>query len=270
MKPGSLAWKKFMAKLYGIGASVVIMGALFKIQHYPGAGIMLVCGLTTEAIIFFFSAFEPVHEEIDWSLVYPELRTGEQREGGSGGAIEEEADSPTEQLDRMLEEAKIEPELIESLGTGLRSLSDQANKLSEISDASVATQEYTESLRAASQKVGELSESYEQASQAVTGLLDNQEEGKNAGEQLQKMSENLASLNNAYELQLKSSNEQLEHTNKLFEGMGDLMQNLNDSVEDTKRYKENIAELSQNLQALNQVYGNMLSAMNASPNQQQG
>lgn len=277
MKPGSLAWKRFMAKLYGIGASIVIMGALFKIQHYPGATIMLNVGLSTEAIIFFFSAFEPVHEEIDWSLVYPELRTGEQRDsspGGGGGSaeeeLEEEVDSPTKELDRMMEEAKIEPELIESLGNGLRTLSDQANKLSDISDASVATQEYADSLRNASQKVGELSDSYEKASQSLTGLLENQEEGKNAGEQLQKMSENLASLNNVYELQLKSSNEQLETTNKLFEGMGDLMQNLNDSVEDTKKYKENIAQLSENLESLNQVYGNMLSAMNVTPAQQQG
>ena len=66
-------WKKFMAKVYGWGASVVMIGALFKIQHYPGAGPMLVVGLLTEAVIFFFSAFEPVHAEIDWTLVYPEL-----------------------------------------------------------------------------------------------------------------------------------------------------------------------------------------------------
>ena len=72
MKPGSKKWKQFMAKLYGWGASVVIIGALFKIQHYPGAGPMLVLGLGTEAVIFFFSAFEPPHEDPDWSLVYPQ------------------------------------------------------------------------------------------------------------------------------------------------------------------------------------------------------
>lgn len=66
-------YKKFMAMLYGLGASVVIAGALFKIQHWEGAGIMLTVGLLTEAVIFFFSAFEPLHEEIDWTLVYPEL-----------------------------------------------------------------------------------------------------------------------------------------------------------------------------------------------------
>ena len=66
-------FKLFMTRLYGWGASVVILGALFKIQHYEGAGLMLIIGLSTEAIIFFFSGFEPPHEEVDWSLVYPEL-----------------------------------------------------------------------------------------------------------------------------------------------------------------------------------------------------
>src|SRR5512137_815960 len=69
----SSGWKNFIAKLYGLGASVVIIGALFKIQHWPMAGTMLTIGLLTEAVIFFFSAFEPLHEEVDWSLVYPEL-----------------------------------------------------------------------------------------------------------------------------------------------------------------------------------------------------
>ena len=76
MKPGSKGWKKFMAKLYGIGAAIVIMGALFKIMHWPFAGPMLVVGLSTEAVIFLFSAFEPIHEDPDWTLVYPELALG--------------------------------------------------------------------------------------------------------------------------------------------------------------------------------------------------
>jgi gliding motility-associated protein GldL len=76
MKPGSKGWKKFMAKLYGFGAAVVIVGALFKIMHWPFAGPMLVIGLSTEALIFIFSAFEPIHEDPNWELVYPELALG--------------------------------------------------------------------------------------------------------------------------------------------------------------------------------------------------
>jgi len=261
MKPGSKRWKVFMSKLYGIGAAVVILGALFKIEHFKGAGIMLMVGLGTEAVIFFFSAFEPIHEDPDWSLVYPELATGEHSEGDDFNKIEDKG-SITEQLDSMLEDAKIEPELIQSLGTGLRSLSDQANSLNNMADASVATNDYVENLKSASSKVGDLSDSYAKASESLLGLAENQEAGKSAGENLQRMSTNLAQLNEMYELQLRGSSEKLEAANQMFEGVNELMSNLHSSVEDTKRYKDNISELSEKLAKLNTVYGNMLSAMN--------
>src|SRR3954464_3562831 len=100
---GGKKWKSFMAKLYGFGAAIVIVGAMFKIMHWPGAGPMLVVGLSTEAVIFFFSAFEPPHEEVDWSLVYPELAGMHGEEPAK--EIEEEKGTITEQLDTMLEDA---------------------------------------------------------------------------------------------------------------------------------------------------------------------
>ena len=259
MKPGSKKWKNFMAKLYGIGAAVVIIGALFKIQHWPLASFFLILGLSTEAIIFFFSAFEPPHEDPDWSLVYPELATGEKSEGDD--FKQEDQRSVTEQLDDMLESAKIEPELIASLGDGMRSLSDQARQMGQITGAASATNEYATSLKDASQKVSTLSDSYAKASESLSGLTNNMDAGRNAGESLQKMSTNLVALNEMYELQLRSSREKLEAANQMFEGMGAMMTNLKDSVDDTKRYKENIAVLSDNLAKLNTVYGNMLAAM---------
>lgn len=257
MKPGSKGWKKFMAKLYGWGAAIVILGALFKIQHWPGAGLMLTIGLTTEAIIFFFSAFEPIHEEVDWTLVYPELRSGEPAHN-EVAALSDEG-SITEQLDHMLEEAKIEPELIASLGEGLRSLSSQASKLNDIADASVATNEYAQSLKGASVKVGELTETYSRASEALTGLTESQAEGASTGEHLKRMSTNLSELNKMYEVQLS----ELQTSAQLYSGITELMQNLSASVDDTKLYRKNISELAQNLSDLNTVYGNMLSAMSA-------
>lgn len=255
MKPGSKKWKAFMAKLYGIGAAVVIIGALFKIQHWPFAGLLLTVGLLTEAIIFFFSAFEPPHHEVDWTLVYPELATGEHRESAP---VAVDKGSITEQLDRMLEDAKIEPELIASLGDGMRTLSTQAAKLQDITDASVATKEYSDSLRGASNKVGELADTYSKASEALTGLSQAQANGASTGEHLQRMTRNLEELNSMYEVQLK----ELSNSTQLYSGITELMRNLSDSVEDTKRYKENISELAGNLSALNTVYGNMLNAMN--------
>jgi gliding motility-associated protein GldL len=252
MKPGSKKWKLLMAKVYGIGAAVVIVGAMFKIQHWPFASLLLIVGLSTEAIIFFLSAFEPPHEDPDWSLVYPELATGEQRSAGGNSNK-----SLTEQLDGMLAEAKIEPELIASLGDGMRTLSTQASQLSEMTDAAVATQEYSDSLRGASSKVNELATTYQEASESLTGLKEGQSYGAAAGEHLQKMSENLGSLNNMYELQLA----ELEKSRQMYSGMSDLVENLKDSVDDTRKYKENIAELSKNLESLNTVYSNMLNAM---------
>lgn len=201
MKPGSKAWKKFMAKLYGFGAAIVIVGAMFKIMHWPGAGPMLVIGLSTEAVIFFFSAFEPPHEDPDWTLVYPELALGH-GDGHGHGAIEEKK-SVTEELDKMLEEAKIEPELIKSLGKGLQSLTDSTNKLGDISNASVATNEYVDSLKGASQKVSTLTDAYVKASHAVMGLTESEGQSRSFGEEMTKLSTNLSSLNNVYEMQLK-------------------------------------------------------------------
>lgn len=257
MKPGSKKWKQFMAKLYGIGAAVVIIGAMFKIQHWPFASLLLVVGLSTEAVIFFFSAFEKPHEDPDWSLVYPELATGEHGEGHGEAKRQKPAGSLTEQLDNMLAEAKIEPELIASLGDGMRTLSNQAHQLTDITDAAVATQEYTSSLRGAGEKVNELASTYEEASRSLTGLSAGQEYGDAAGAALQRMSGNLSSLNNMYELQLQ----ELEKSRQMYSGMSSLIENLHESVEDTRKYKENIAELAKNLESLNTVYSNMLNAM---------
>lgn len=259
MKPGSKRWKNFMAKLYGLGAGVVIIGALFKIQHWPLADLFLILGLSTEAIIFFFSAFEPVHDEVDWSLVYPELATDDHAEGEE--FRKDDNRSITEQLDDMLESAKIEPELIESLGQGMRTLSDQARQLTDISSAATATNDYASNLQTASNRVGELSETYAKASESLVGLTSNVEVGRHAGESLQRMSQNLSDLNEMYEMQLRGSREKLEAANQMFEGMSDMLSNLRDSVDDTRRYKDNIAELSDNLAKLNTVYGNMLNAM---------
>jgi gliding motility-associated protein GldL len=212
----SKGWKNFMAKLYGLGAAVVIIGALFKIQHWPGAGIMLTIGLGTEAVIFFFSAFEPLHAEIDWSIVYPELAMHDE-EGGHGDDAKKPTGTATQQLDTMLADAKIGPELLASVSSGLKSLGDNTAKLSDLGTASVATDEYLKNVKGASESVATMGRSYEKASQAMGDLASAVDVTK-AG--------------------------------------------LSSAVEDAKLYKEEVAKLAKNLQALNSVYGNMLTAMN--------
>ena len=167
----SKKFKNFMAKLYGFGAAIVIVGALFKIQHWPASGFFLVLGLGTEAVIFLFSAFEPPHEDVDWSLVYPELAGMHDEEAGNTKKErKKKADEVSQKLDAMLAEAKIGPELIESLGRGLSSLSDNAGKLSDMSNASVATESYVKNMNKASESAMAMSDSYSRAASAAQGL----------------------------------------------------------------------------------------------------
>jgi methyl-accepting chemotaxis protein len=288
----SSGWKNFMAKLYGLGASVVIIGALFKIQHWPLAGFFLTLGLCTEATIFFFSAFEPLHEEVDWTLVYPELagiseeNEIEQYKGPSRGSV-----SALEKFDSLIESAEITPELFRKLGQGLSNLNETTSKLSDISNASVATNEYVDNIRSAASSINEHTESYVQSSvelkDSVSKLSESydktanliEESGRNYqqlsdsfshiqdgsqsySEQLETLNKNLSALNAVYELQLQGTNEHLKTTEALYAGLDQMMEDLKSSADDSKRYREEVAKLSDNLSALNTIYGNMLSAMN--------
>lgn len=276
------AFRNFMAKLYGWGAAVVILGALFKINHYPYANEMLIVGLGTEALIFFFSAFEPPHVEPDWSLVYPELAGMYHGEGKAIAKSPKMAagNTPTQELDNMLEKAKIGPELLESLGRGMRSLSENASKMAELSSAAVATNDYTNNLVKAAKGVNELSLSvakanestsqlasaYQQTAQSLAKTVENFDfsglDNKTYAEQLQKIGNNLASLNSVYELQLKNSNAHLEDTNKLHSGINQYLNTLTGSGEDMGKYRQEMDALTKKVAALNNVYGNMLAAMN--------
>lgn len=139
-------YRKFMAKVYGLGASVVLIGALFKINHYPGADIMLIIGLGTEAIIFFFSAFEPPFVEPDWSMVYPELS------GMYHDVIGEDLKrkSATDRLNEMFEKAKLDQDTVDKLSSGIGQLSENANQLSDLSGAASATSEFATNVQTAS------------------------------------------------------------------------------------------------------------------------
>lgn len=286
----SEGYKKFMGKLYGFGAAVVLVGALFKIQHYPGASIMLVIGLLTEALIFFFSAFEPLHEEIDWTLVYPELAgLDEIEENVKVSKTESVAKGKTaiERFDELLEKSGGE-NLFEKLGASLGALNNTAKNLTDISDATVATDNYAKSMNAAAGSVGNLINTYEKSAESINGATSKiansistsgesyqtlisglnssfESIGKNATEQSKQqelLAKNLSALNSVYEMQLKNSDSNLQATEHITSGINKIMQDLKDTASDVAQYKDEISKLSKNLAALNTVYGNMLSAMN--------
>lgn len=229
----SNGYKKFMAKLYGWGAAVVIFGALFKILHLPGANIMLILGMGTEVLIFFFSAFEPLHVEYNWALVYPELAIAEEpaeptkREKKKVAATT----STTQQLDKMLEEAKIGPELIESLASGMRNLGENAKKLAGVSDAAVATDAFVGNMTKAAESVRNLSLKYDK----VAATLET------------------------------DSNASVAYTESLKKATAAINQMAN-AYEQTTTYKAEMDKLTNNIAALSKVYGNMLAAMGVNPN----
>jgi gliding motility-associated protein GldL len=200
----SKGFKKVMAYVYGWGASIVIIGALFKIMHWPGANAMLIAGLGTEALIFFISVFEPIHAEYDWTLVYPELAGIEptEKKAKASGTI-------SQQLDKMLAEAKVGPELITSLGNGLKSLSDNVKDMSGLSNATLATNEYTANIGKASKAIesigsasNEISNSMSSFAGGLTTMVNNLSSTANDSaefkDNISKLNKNLGNLNSVY------------------------------------------------------------------------
>lgn len=260
-----LLFKTIMPKVYGIGAAVVIIGALFKILHLTGADQMLMLGLSTEAVIFFLSAFEPPHQEPDWSKVYPEL--AEDYEAPAPTARISNKGTITQQLDASLEKAKIGPELLDSLGKGLNNMAESAKKMSSLSDAAVATNDYATNVKKASTQLVEMNKSYDVAIKAVSSMS---EASKDAGEyhgQVQKVTKNLAALNSVYEMELKDADSHVKNMNKFYESLTGAMSGLTKVGENTSKFTTELGKLSENLSALNKVYGGMLTAMKGSGGQ---
>jgi len=239
--------RQFMAYLYGWGASVVILGALFKIQHYPGAGLMLIIGLGTEAVIFFFSAFEPLHEELDWGLVYPELAHMEEGEEELDDDATALSGTVTEQLDRMLEDAKIGPELISSLSAGMKNLSESASNLTDMSDAANVTAEYSERVKQASASIGSLNDAYTQGNQAMSDLATVSSSVKeNLG--------SIASSTEAYSTSMTSAAASMDQMNTSYGRAVTALDEITSSSESAKGYNSEMEKLTRNLSALNSMY----------------
>ncbi|MGC6431693.1 MAG: gliding motility protein GldL [Jejuia sp.] len=198
----SKASKRFMNMAYGLGASIVIIGALFKITHFEigflTGNVMLTIGLVTEAIIFALSAFEPVDDDLDWSLVYPEL--------AGGAASEKEQQNPkgvlSQKLDELLKEAKIDGELMASLGESIKNFEGAAKGISPTVDSIQATQKYGEELSLAAAQMESLNSLYKVQLESINKQASiNEESVENAAkvkEQMESLASHLSSLNGVY------------------------------------------------------------------------
>ncbi|MGB3590683.1 MAG: gliding motility protein GldL [Nonlabens sp.] len=202
----SKATKKLFNMAYGIGASIVIIGALFKILHWDfGYGLsgnnLLMIGLITEAIIFFISAFEPVEDELDWSLVYPELAGGQSMNKKAVKPVDAEAQL-SKKLDHMLKEAKIDSQLMASLGDSIRSFEGAAKGITPTTEAMTSTKKYSEEMAMAAAQMESLNSLYKvQVESSARQAEANQAIAENASKlktQMEGLTQNLSSLNSVY------------------------------------------------------------------------
>ncbi len=207
----SKASKKFMNMAYGLGAAIVIIGALFKITHmefgFINGNLMLTLGLVTEAIIFALSAFEPVDNELDWSLVYPELAGGETSKKAKN---ENPEGILSKKLDELLKDAKIDSELMASLGDSIKSFEGVAKNMSSSANSIEASKKYGEELSLAAAQMESLNSLYKVQLESINKQASiNEEAIENAAklkEQMKSLATNLSSLNGVYGGMLSAMN----------------------------------------------------------------
>jgi gliding motility-associated protein GldL len=237
-------WKKFMGYVYGWGASVVLIGALFKIMHYPYAGLLLSVGMSVEAIIFFFSAFEPPHEQPDWSLVYPELIGLEPRETmvkGGGAQVE-----GLEQLQQLLEKISVEPDKLSHLSQGLAKLTNAADNLSNLSDAATATDGYIQTMQKASESVGEFSGKYADSTQQLSDSANQLSTSyQNAASSVENSGKEFADKVNESGNNLLSSYQKIDQS---------LQNDFGKISENSGNFNTSMEAMNNNLSSLNAIY----------------
>ncbi len=195
--------------VYGFGASLVILGALFKIQHWPGGSEILTLGMVVEALVFGYSALERQQADWDWSLVYPQLR-GESGGASPDGGSENAEAVLSKKLDALLKEAKIDVALVNSLGDSLRNFESAAKELNPTADSMAASKKYSEEMALAASQMEAMNNMYKVQMESLNRQSDmNEQVADNAGklkEQMASLATNLSSLNGVYGGMLSAMN----------------------------------------------------------------
>lgn len=251
--------------IIGLGASVVLLGALFKIQHWPFAGLMLTVGMCTEAFIFALLGVLPPHKDYYWERYYPNLDENPYveayRKGGAKNAQNALKASSSRSLDQMLEDAQITPANLSKLNQNFQKFGQVVEQVKDISEVTSATNEYSKSAREAAGALGEMRGTFQGAAQTMNAFNSAADDTAKFHQQVQVLSKNLGSLNQIYEVELQDANNHLKAMNKFYSNLVSASDAMASSATDAVAAKEQIGLLSKNLTTLNQIYGNMLTAM---------
>ncbi len=271
----SPGYQKFTGLAYGLGASVVIIGALFKIMHWPGASIVLTAGMLTEAFLFALSAFDKPHTEYHWDRIYPQLVGEDEGVAGVGAATANGLMANNGQDEKALALAEIRETVnaeLDTLKNGIHNLNATASQLNDLSSAAAVSNEYTNNLRAASSAASafassqanlkESSDSLVSSYQNIAASIGSASQGsKNFADQIDGINKNISTINSVFELQVKSVNEQNEAMKTLAAAVKTIESSLNGSAAEAEEYKKQVSLLASQMKSLNNVYGGMLSAM---------
>lgn len=234
-----------------VGAAVVIFGAWAKILHKPYADTMLTIGLLTEAAIFLIYAFlpPPGGEMAAIAEALPKM------------ASSNHGNPALQSLDKMLNEADINPSSMKRLSEGFNKFSTSVNQIKDVTDAVAATNDYTNKTRDAANALNSMKDAYTKSASTMASFNEASESTKQFHSQVQVLTKNLSSLNTIYELELQDTNNHLKAMNSFYSNLVQASETMQGSVVDAKKTQEQIALLAKNLGNLNNIYGNMLSAM---------
>ncbi|MGF1533190.1 MAG: gliding motility protein GldL [Bernardetiaceae bacterium] len=261
-------YRVVVPKATSFGAAIVVLGALFKIQHFPGAGIMLMVGLGVESLIFLLGVFEPpqpFHPHYDWEKVYPELMDDTVP---AIPAKKEKKQDPSQVgtavlvgLDAMLSEANLSTDAFKKFGQGIQSLNDTAGRMKDMGDAVVATKDYAKNVGEASKSLTTLNQAYSGTVKSMQEMANASKDAKEYHSQVQVITKNLGALNAVYEMELKDANTHLKAMNKFYSNLTSAMSNMADASKESEAFKQQMGKLTTNITNLNTIYGNMLTAM---------
>jgi gliding motility-associated protein GldL len=232
-----------------VAAAVVIVGALFKLEHWKGADTMLIIGLGTEAVVF--TVYGLLY------MRYPAIDDHQVKLANEAAM----GNPALKSMEKMLVEADITPANLSRLSSGFQKLGTTVEKMSEISDVVAATGDYTQKTKEATKALSAVSDAYSKAANSATNFNNASEGAKVFHDQVQVLTKNLSSLNTIYELELQESNNHLKALNQFYGKLSETSKAMVNTADDAHKAKEQIAMLASNLNRLNQIYGNMIGAM---------
>lgn len=241
---------KLVDVFVSIAAAIVIWGALRKIIHAPDADLWLKIGLTTEALVFL--CYGVLY------LIYPAVKDSAHRDEL---LVETSGGSPLASLDKAMIEAQITPAVLNRLGEGFNRLNTTITNMNDITDVVAATADYTQKTKEVTAALSQVKDAYTSAANSVGAFNAATEGARVFHDQIQVLTKNLSSLNTIYELELQESNNHLKALNSFYGKLSETAAVMNNTAEDAKQVKEQMSSLAGNLGKLNNVYGNMLSAM---------